>query len=105
MGSTSTKTADIQSAALLEMISPHGNSPSIPKTNDYFKEKTSNGCFQTYHLQKKLKYYLQNFHIPTGKNIVINFKIIIIIIIIIILIIIINIKNLLLANTNQTLQI
>ena len=61
--------------------------------------KTLECCFQIYNLQLKLKYYLQNLRIFTGKNIAINFKIIIIYIYIYL-----N-KNLLLANTNQTLQI
>ena len=61
--------------------------------------KPFNSCFQIYHLQQKLKYYLQNLCIFTYKNIVINFKII-------------NFKNnftiktniLLLANTDQTFK-
>ena len=32
------------------------------------------GCFQIYHLQQKLKYYLHNLIILTGKNIAINLK-------------------------------
>ena len=43
---------------------------------DFFQEGPLNSCFQIYYLQQKLKYYLQSLRIFTGKDNVINLKII-----------------------------
>ena len=64
-------------------------------------KKTLEWLLPNHHLQKHLKYYLQNLHIFAGKNIVINFKITNLKIKITFK----KTKIMLLADTNQTLHI
>ena len=56
---------------LLEMSSTMGIPQVYRKYIDFYQGKFLNDCLQINHLQEKLKYYLQNFHNGTGKNIVI----------------------------------